>query len=74
VTDADVRIRKLWTQAEEIRTAAGRGDDGGPLRKVAACAVVTNPFAGRGRLNARLGRKSVADVTGGPRRAGGDPS
>jgi hypothetical protein len=71
VSDADIRIRKLWTQAEEIRSAAGRGDDGGPLRKVAACAGNT---ASRGRLNARLGGKSVADVTGGPHRAGGDPS
>lgn len=42
------QIRKLWTQAEEIRLAAGRGDGGGPLRKVAACAVVTNPLAGLG--------------------------
>lgn len=46
-----MEIRKLWSQAEEIRTAAGRGDDGGPLRKVAACAVVTNPFAGRGYVD-----------------------
>lgn len=43
-----MEIRKLWSQSEEIRTVAGRGDDGGPLRKVAACAVVANPFAGRG--------------------------
>lgn len=43
-----MEIRKLWSQAEEIRTAAGRGDDDGPLRKVAACAVVANPFAGQG--------------------------
>jgi hypothetical protein len=41
-------IRKIWLVIEETRTAAGRGDPGGPLRKVAACAVVANPFAGRG--------------------------
>lgn len=41
-------IRKIWSQAEEIRTVAGRGDDDGPLRKVAVCAVVPNPFAGLG--------------------------
>lgn len=48
MSDAGVRIRKLWTQAEEVRTAAGRDDGGGPLRKVAACAVVANPLAGQG--------------------------
>ncbi|MBV9444414.1 MAG: amino acid synthesis family protein [Streptosporangiaceae bacterium] len=48
MADADLPIRKIWTQVEEIRTAAGRPDDGGPLRKVAACAVVTNPLAGGG--------------------------
>ncbi|WP_409186594.1 amino acid synthesis family protein [Amycolatopsis sp. VS8301801F10] len=41
-------IRKVVSQIEETRSAAGRGDDGGPLRKVAVCAVVANPFAGRG--------------------------
>jgi len=42
------QIRKLWTRVEEIRTAAGRDDGDGPLRKVAACAVVANPLAGQG--------------------------
>lgn len=46
--EAGLSIRKLWTQVEEIRTAAGRSDDQGSLRKVAACAVVENPLAGRG--------------------------
>jgi hypothetical protein len=49
------RIRKLWTQAEEIRLAAGHGDAHGPLRKVAACAVV---------VNVRLGGQTAADVLG----------
>jgi Amino acid synthesis len=43
-----VEVRKLWTQVEEVRTAAGRDDGDGPLRKVAACAVVSNPLAGLG--------------------------
>lgn len=50
VKSVDVEIRKLWAQVEEIRTSAGRGDDGGPLRKVAVCAVVANPLAGHGYI------------------------
>lgn len=45
---AGLEIRTLWSQVEEIRSAAGATDDGGPLRKVAACAVIRNPFAGQG--------------------------
>ncbi|WP_033292642.1 amino acid synthesis family protein [Amycolatopsis jejuensis] len=41
-------IRKLFSQVEEIRTVLGRDDDGPALRKVAVCAVVGNPFAGKG--------------------------
>lgn len=41
-------VRKTWVVIEETRTAAGRPDTSGPLRKVAACAVVRNPFAGQG--------------------------
>ncbi|WP_326834753.1 amino acid synthesis family protein [Amycolatopsis rhabdoformis] len=41
-------VRKTFDQVEEIRRVAGRADDRGPLRKVAVCAVVTNPLAGRG--------------------------
>jgi hypothetical protein len=44
-------VRKTWLVVEETRTAAGRSDPGGPLRKVAACAVVSNPFAGRGYVD-----------------------
>lgn len=40
-------IRKLWSQSEEIPVAAGTADSGAPLRKVAACAIIRNPFAGR---------------------------
>jgi Amino acid synthesis len=40
-------IRKLVVHLEEVRAEGGRGDAGGPLRKVAALAVVPNPYAGR---------------------------
>lgn len=43
-----IEIRKTFAQVEEIRTSAGKGDSGGPLRKVAVCAVITNPYAGQG--------------------------
>jgi hypothetical protein len=43
-----VTVRKVFSQIEEIRLSAGAHDDGAPLRKVAVCAVVTNPFAGKG--------------------------
>jgi hypothetical protein len=39
--------RKRLIILEEIFQEAGRSDGGGILRKVAACAVVRNPFAGR---------------------------
>ena len=41
-------IRKVWSQVEETRLVAGVTDEQGPLRKVAVCAVVTNPYAGKG--------------------------
>ena len=41
-------IRKVCTYTDETRSAAGHTDDSGPLRKVAVCAIVSNPFAGRG--------------------------
>lgn len=41
-------IRKMWSQIEETRLVVGVADDQGPLRKVAVCAVVTNPYAGKG--------------------------
>lgn len=44
----ELEIRKIRVEAEEIRHQVGRSDDGGPLKRVAAAAVVTNPFAGQG--------------------------
>ncbi|GAB3580892.1 amino acid synthesis family protein [Amycolatopsis endophytica] len=41
-------VRKTHAQVEETREVAGRTDERGPLRKVAVCAVVANPFAGSG--------------------------
>jgi hypothetical protein len=41
-------IRKVFAQIEEIRLVAGTNDGGPPLRKVAVCAVVSNPCAGQG--------------------------
>jgi len=42
-----VEVRKYILHVEEVHTEGGRGDEGGPLRKVAALAVVRNPYAGR---------------------------
>lgn len=43
-----LKFRKIVAHVEEIGSVAGRSDDGGVLKKVAVCAVVSNPFAGRG--------------------------
>jgi len=40
-------IRKIVVVVEEVLTEGGRSDEGGPLRKVAALAVIANPYAGR---------------------------
>ena len=41
-------VRKVFSQVEEVHSSAGASDDGGPLRRVAVCAVIKNPYAGRG--------------------------
>ncbi len=41
-------IRKTFAQVEEIRSSAGRTDNNKPLRKVAVCAVMENPYANQG--------------------------
>lgn len=43
-----LEIRKTFVSIEEVRSSAGNADSGPALRKVAACAVVNNPFAGQG--------------------------
>lgn len=42
-----MEVRKFVVVAEEILVEGGRGDEGGPLRKVASLAVIANPYAGR---------------------------
>lgn len=48
MAESELSLRKVFSQAEEIRTSAGESDLGGPLRRVAVCAVLQNPYAGRG--------------------------
>jgi hypothetical protein len=48
VTGEALTVRKVFSQIEEIRLVAGAHDDGPPLRKVAVCAVVKNPYADKG--------------------------
>lgn len=45
---SSLAVRKIVAHVEEIRTAAGRDDSEGPVRKAAVCAVVSNPYAGKG--------------------------
>jgi len=64
-----VKIRKMITVVEEILSDGGR-DGRRPLRKVAAVAVVENPFAGRfvedaALLHPKLGAPLRAAVDGG---------
>lgn len=40
-------VRKFVVVVEEVLTEGGRGDEGGPLRKVASLAVIANPYAGQ---------------------------
>lgn len=47
---AELEIRKIRVEAEEIHHQLGRSDERGPLKRVAACAVVRNPFAGQGYI------------------------
>lgn len=67
-----LRVRKVWSQIDETHTVAGAHDEGGALRKVAVCAVIENPYAGRGyvedlsllvegsaELGARLGAEAA---------------
>jgi hypothetical protein len=45
---AELEIRKIVVVMEEDRHTHGHRDVGGHLRKVAAAAIVANPFAGQG--------------------------
>ncbi|HEY8532262.1 MAG TPA: amino acid synthesis family protein [Micromonospora sp.] len=46
--ESSLRVRKYWLTVDETWLVAGRDDGAGPLRKVAACAIVENPLAGQG--------------------------
>jgi Amino acid synthesis len=48
VTSNPPTVRKVFTQIEVVHSSAGRTDDRGPLRRVAVCAVIENPYAGQG--------------------------
>jgi hypothetical protein len=48
VAETALSLRKTFSQVEEVHSAASRSDDRGPLRRVAVCAVLKNPFAGQG--------------------------
>jgi hypothetical protein len=48
MAESSVVIRKTFAQVEEVATSAGKSDESGPLRRVAVCAVLHNPYAGRG--------------------------
>lgn len=48
VAGLELSVRKIFSQVEEVRASAGRADDGGPLRRVAVCAVLANPYARSG--------------------------
>lgn len=72
-TLSDIAVRKLLTVREEVLTEGGRADRGGPLVKVAALAVIANPYVGRpltaeleelvapsGAIGSLLGERAVA--------------
>ncbi|MGW4029298.1 amino acid synthesis family protein [Streptomyces sp. NPDC004838] len=41
-----LNIRRWYTQIDEINEVMGQSDELGPLRKVAVCAIMENPYAG----------------------------
>lgn len=48
MASAQLTVRKVFSQVEVVNSSAGRTDDRGPLRRVAVCAVIQNPYAGKG--------------------------
>ncbi|KIH99072.1 peptide synthetase [Streptomonospora alba] len=63
MADSPLEVRKTFAQAETIRSSAGRSD-GEELRKVAVCAVVRNPYAGRGYVDDLSGIIDASDELG----------
>lgn len=48
MTSTEPTVRKVHSQVEVVHSSAGRSDERGPLRRVAVCAVLENPYAGKG--------------------------
>ncbi len=48
MASTQLTFRKVYSQVEVVHSSAGRSDDRGPLRRVAVCAVIENPYAGQG--------------------------
>ncbi|WP_062214067.1 amino acid synthesis family protein [Streptomyces sp. NBRC 109706] len=63
MADSSLQVRKTFAQIEEIRSSAG-SSDGTPLRKVAVCAVIRNPYAGRGFVDDLSELVEAADALG----------
>jgi len=70
---SEIAVRKLMTMREEVLTEGGRADEGDPLVKAAAAAVIANPYVGRplspeleeliapsGAIGRLLGERAVA--------------
>jgi hypothetical protein len=51
VASAQPTVRKVFSQVEVVHSSGGRADDRGPLRRVAVCAVLENPYAGQGYVD-----------------------
>jgi Amino acid synthesis len=64
VTNIEPPVRKLFSQIEVVHSSAGRSDDGGPLRRVAVCAVIENPYAGQGYVEDLSALIGVSDAIG----------
>ena len=64
MTNIEPPVRKLFSQIEVVHSSAGRSDDGGPLRRVAVCAVIENPYAGQGYVEDLSALIGVSDAIG----------
>jgi hypothetical protein len=79
VTPPELAVRKIVTVVEEVITEGGRSDEGPPLVKAAALAVIANPYIGRpvapdleelvlpsGAIGTLLGDRALAALGGAP--------
>lgn len=65
----ELTLRRWLTIVDHQEAAPGNGDAGGPLRRVAAVGIVSNPYAGQGFL-ADLSAATMASEAIGRRLAG----